>query len=65
MYNLKIETVGTAKKGDLRLIITVNLTGDRSASKSGKSVIVASTQGNIPVPGMPNMKLGLNVYESK
>jgi hypothetical protein len=45
------------------LIIKVDLSKDFGASKSGKTVVIASTEGNISVPGMPNAKIGLNVYK--
>lgn len=42
-----------------KLVITVDLTQDYGASKSGKTTIVASTQGNVTVG---DVKVGLNVY---
>ena len=65
MRNVKLDVTGTARAKNLKLIITVDLMAERSDSKSGKSAIVASTEGNVPVPGMADMKLGLNVYETK
>jgi hypothetical protein len=43
------------------LIIKVDLTKDFGQSKSGKTIIVASTEGNANVPGRRE-KIGLNVY---
>jgi hypothetical protein len=43
------------------LIIKVDLTKDFGQSKSGKTLIVASTEGNANVPGRTE-KVGLNVY---
>jgi hypothetical protein len=43
------------------LIIKVDLARDFGPSKSGKTVIVASTEGNAPVPGRRE-RIGLNVY---
>jgi len=43
------------------LIIRVDLSKDFGPSKSGKTIIVASTEGNVSVPER-NEKLGLNVY---
>jgi hypothetical protein len=43
------------------LSIKVDLSKDFGRSKSGKTVIVASTEGNVSVPGRKE-KLGLNVY---
>ena len=45
------------------LIIKVDLSKDFGPSKSGKTIIVASTEGNVSVPERgENMKMGLNVY---
>jgi len=43
------------------LIIKVDLKKDHGQSKSGKTIIVASTEGNANVPGRKE-KIGLNVY---
>ena len=43
------------------LIIKVDLSKDFGPSKSGKSVIIASTEGNVSVPERGE-KIGLNVY---
>ena len=48
-----------------KLTITVNLTSDLGPSASGKSVMVATTEGNVDVPGAPDVKIGLNVYRKK
>ena len=42
-----------------KLVITVDLLRDYGPSKSGKTTIVASTQGNVTVG---DVKVGLNVY---
>ena len=47
------------------LIITVDLSQALGPSASGKSVIIATTEGNIDVPGTPDVKFGLNVYRKK
>ena len=44
------------------LCVTISAKAARLASKSGKSQILASTQGNVPVPGIADAKIGLNVY---
>lgn len=43
------------------LTITVDLSKSFGSSSSGKSIIVASTEGNVSVPGREE-KIGLNVY---
>ena len=44
------------------LVIRVDLRQSYGLSSSGKSVIIASTGGNIAVPGREEVKIGLNVY---
>jgi hypothetical protein len=46
------------------LTITVDLTKEFGPSSSGKTIIVASTEGNITVPERDE-KIGLNVYRRK
>jgi hypothetical protein len=46
------------------LTITVDLTKEFGPSASGKTIIVASTEGNIAVPEREE-KIGLNVYRKK
>ena len=48
-------------KGEI-LTITVNLSQTFGKSSSGKSTIIASTEGNQSVPGHETVKIGLNVY---
>ena len=47
------------------LTITVDLTKDLGPSASGKSVMIATTEGNVDVPGAPDVKIGLNIYRKK
>jgi hypothetical protein len=46
------------------LTITIDLARDFGPSSSGKSVIIASTEGNVTVEGREE-KIGLNVYRKK
>lgn len=57
MINIKQEIKGET------LVITVNLTERHGPSKSGKTVVIASTQGNqkLPAPHQ-EVSFGLNVY---
>ena len=48
-----------------KLIVTVDLAKELGPSASGKSVIIATTEGNTDVPGEPDVKIGLNVYRKK
>ena len=46
-----------------KLIITVDLTKEFGKSSSGKTTIVATTAGNVTVPGHDDIKIGLNCYK--
>lgn len=45
------------------LSIEVDLSQNFGLSGSGKSIVIASTEGNKPVPGTEDVKIGLNVYK--
>ncbi len=47
------------------LTIKVDLTKDFGPSSSGKTIIIASTEGNVAVEGHEEAKIGLNVYKKK
>ena len=51
----------TVKDGKLTLVI--DLSKNYGLSTSGKSVIIASSEGNQGVPGNAEIKIGLNVYK--
>jgi len=53
------------KMEDNILIIKVDLTKEFGPSASGKTIIIASTEGNISIPDKENIKIGLNVYKKK
>jgi hypothetical protein len=46
-----------------KLTITIDLEADQGPSKSGKTQVVATTEGNMDVPGFPGFKLGINLYK--
>lgn len=46
-----------------KLTITVDLAKDFGPSKSGKTIVVASTLGNQSVPDKEDCKIGLNIYK--
>jgi ABC-type lipoprotein release transport system permease subunit len=48
-----------------RLVITVDLAQEFGVSKTGKSITIASTEGNVSVPGHEEIKIGVNVYRKK
>ncbi|MBN1431580.1 MAG: hypothetical protein JW931_02285 [Methanomicrobiaceae archaeon] len=47
------------------LTITVDISKDFGESKSGKSITIASTEGNISIPDNEEIKIGLNIYKKK
>ncbi len=47
------------------LVLKVNLTEEFGPSASGKTIIIASTEGNVSVPGNKEIKVGLNVYRKR
>jgi hypothetical protein len=47
------------------LIIKVDLTKEFGPSSSGKTIIIASTEGNVAIPEKEEVKIGLNVYRKK
>jgi hypothetical protein len=47
------------------LTIKGDLSKEFGPSSSGKTVIIASTEGNVPVTGAEEIKIGLNVYKKK
>jgi len=49
-------------EGDI-LSIRINLAEDFGLSSSGKSRIIASTEGNQPVEGSPGVFVGINCYK--
>ncbi len=59
-----MKNVDFSVSGDT-LVIKVNLKAPRTASASGKSEVIASTEGNVSIPGHPEIKLGLNCYTPK
>ena len=56
-----MKNVKMTKNGN-HLTIDVDLSVVGDISKSGKSIIIASTEGNKAVPDTDNVKIGLNVY---
>ena len=56
-----MQNVAFEVQGD-QLIIRVDLSQELGVSSSGKSIIIATTGGNVAVPGWEAVKVGLNVY---
>ncbi len=59
MKNVEIKVDGN------KLTIIVDLSQEFGLSSSGKSVTIASTEGNVSVPGSEEVKIGLNVYKPR
>jgi hypothetical protein len=47
------------------LTVKVDLTKEFGPSSSGKTIIIASTEGNVVIEGHEAAKIGLNVYRKK
>jgi len=47
------------------LTMKVDLTKEFGPSSSGKTIIIASTEGNVAVDGHEEVKVGLNVYKKR
>lgn len=60
---ITVENVAFTVKGNM-LTITVKLNAKRTPSASGKSEVIATTKGNVTIPGTDDVKCGLNVYVS-
>ncbi|WP_455244738.1 hypothetical protein [Petrachloros mirabilis] len=58
MKNVEMKVEGT------KLTITVDLEKEFGPSASGKTIIIASTEGNVTIPDRQE-KVGLNVYRKK
>lgn len=55
MKNVKLTVEGS------KLLIEVDLSKEFGPSKSGNSIVIASTEGNQPA-GKDDIKIGLNIY---
>ncbi len=58
MKNVELTVEGTM------LTIKVDLSRDFGPSSSGKTTIIASTEGNVSIPEREE-KIGLNIYKRK
>ena len=59
MKNVQLNVEGN------KLVIVVDLSQELGISSSGKSITVASTEGNVAVPGREDIKIGLNIYKPR
>ena len=58
MKNVELKVTGD------KLVITVDLSKSYGLSASGKSTTIATTAGNVSVPGREEVKMGLNIYRT-
>jgi hypothetical protein len=58
MKNVELAVEGTM------LTIKVDLSKEFGPSSSGKTIIIASTEGNVSIPDREE-KIGLNIYKKK
>ena len=56
MKNIEMNVEGN------KLTITVDLSQRYGKSSSGKSIIIASSEGNQAIPDNEAIKIGLNIY---
>ena len=59
MKNVQVKQQGN------ELTITVDLSKTFGPSTSGKTIIIASSEGNVSCPDAPEIKFGLNVYKGR
>jgi len=59
MKNIDMNVTGTI------LTIKVDLSKTYGPSKSGKTTIIATSEGNIAIPGREDIKVGLNIYKGR
>ena len=58
MKNVELQVNGSV------LTIAVDLSKEFGPSSSGKTIIIATTEGNVTIPGREE-KIGLNIYKKK
>jgi hypothetical protein len=59
MGNVHMEVQGNL------LVMTIDLSQTMGVSASGKSEIIATTGGNVSLPGYDEIKIGVNVYRPR
>jgi hypothetical protein len=60
-----MRNIETSVSGNI-LTLKIDLAADKSESSSGKSLIIASTEGNVSIDeAHPEIKMGINVYTKK
>lgn len=59
--SLHMQNIEMRRQGE-KLVIEIDLSKDFGPSASGKTVIVASTRGNAPVPDAAGIMIGINCF---
>lgn len=60
-WRYSMKNIDMVVEGDI-LTIKVDLSQRFGKSSSGKSIIIASTEGNQSIPSNDDIKIGLNIY---
>jgi len=61
--NLKYNIFGTGRRK--KLVITIDLSKIVGVSQSGKSIVIATTGGNMWIPEIEDCKLSVNVFKPR
>lgn len=61
---VRMKNVDMTVEGNI-LTIRIDLAKEFGESKSGKSITIASSEGNVSVPDHEEIKIGLNIYRKK
>lgn len=56
-----MKNISMEKKGNI-LVIKIDLDERHGLSKSEKTTVVATTSGNVKVPGAEHISIGINAY---
>jgi hypothetical protein len=59
-----MKNIDMAVSGNI-LTIKVDLSKSYGPSRSGKTTIIASTEGNVSIPTREDIKVGLNIYKTR
>jgi hypothetical protein len=57
-----MENIKATVKGN-KLTLEIDITTELGMSSSGKSMLVATTGGNVGVPGAEGVMMGINIYK--
>ena len=59
-----MENIKATVKGNI-LTLEIDLKKDQGPSKSGKNILIATTGGNVQIPGTDSVMAGINIYRPK